>query len=148
MGPAEEGRNSGKPLRMGWYYSLNGEQVGPVSERDIRALVSNGQITASDLVWQTGQRNWVPAAAMPGLFPKPPPLPPPGRPQARESRNKKWILIGIVGGALLLLFVSLKTMMDNHNRRRQEAINFHRDETQRSLERVDDLFQQFDGKKN
>ena len=130
-----------------WYYSSNGKRVGPISESEIRTLAATGRITASDLVWETGQPNWIPAASVPGLFPGPPPLPSTGQPQGSASGNRKWLVISIVGGVLLLVLVSLQSMMSNHNRRRQEAIDFHRNEARRGMERVDDLFRQFEGEK-
>jgi hypothetical protein len=127
-----------------WHYSSKGKKVGPVSESEIRSLATSGRLSASDLVWQTGQPDWVPASSVPGLFPGPPPLPSSGRTHVRPSGNKKWVVLGIIGGVLLLVFVSLQSMIHNHNRRRQAAIDFHGNEARRSLERVDGLFNELE----
>lgn len=47
------------PLAGGkWYYSLGGEQFGPVNLVEVRGLVQTGQLTASDLVWKEGTPDW------------------------------------------------------------------------------------------
>jgi uncharacterized RDD family membrane protein YckC len=43
-----------------WFYAKDGRQVGPVSEEDIRALIRDGVIPASSLVWHAGLENWIP----------------------------------------------------------------------------------------
>jgi hypothetical protein len=131
-------------MTTAWYYSENGKRVGPVSESEIRTLASTGQITPSGLVWRTGQPDWIPAASVPGLFLGPPPLLTPSQRQTRRSGNKKWLVLGIIGGVLLLAFVSLQSMINSHNRRRQEAIDFHGDEARRSMERVKGLFDELE----
>jgi hypothetical protein len=123
-----------------WYYNSNGQRMGPVSESEIRSLAATGRLSGPDLVWQAGTPDWVPASSVAGLFSGPPPLPSSGRTQAQPSGNKKWIVLGTIGGVLLLVFASLQGMMNNHNRRREEAIDFHRNEARRSLERADSLF--------
>ncbi len=45
---------------MDWYYSLNNQQLGPVSSEKLAALVQDGTITASTLVWRQGMQNWQP----------------------------------------------------------------------------------------
>ncbi len=131
-------------MTTGWYYSSHGERLGPVSESEIRSLAASGRIAASDLVWQLGQPDWIPAASVPELFPGPPPLPSAGSSQGPKAGSKKWLVVGIIGGVLLLVFMSLQNMMNNHNRRRQEAIDHHRNEVRRSIERVDELFNELD----
>lgn len=130
-----------------WYFSSKGQRVGPVSESELRSLVASGRISASDLVWQTGQPDWVPASSVPGLFQGPPPLPTDSHKQTSGSGHKKWVVLGIIGGVLLLVFVSLQSMMNNHNRRRQEAIDFHRNEARRGMERVEGLFDELERSK-
>ena len=44
---------------MNWFYSLNGEQVGPVSAEEIKAKVASGQVSDSSLVWREGMADWV-----------------------------------------------------------------------------------------
>lgn len=54
---------------MNWYYALNGNQEGPVSEDAMAQLAAAGTITASTLVWAEGQADWVPLSqALPGVL--------------------------------------------------------------------------------
>ncbi len=59
-----------------WYYSKNKQQMGPVSETEIRALVESKQIGPTDIVWKEGMSDWVPAST---VFPETQsaPTPPP-----------------------------------------------------------------------
>jgi len=47
---------------MNWYYALNGQQQGPVSEQEIVQLTSSGIITASTLIWRDGLPDWQPVS--------------------------------------------------------------------------------------
>ncbi len=60
-----------------WFYVRNGQQQGPVSVAELRQYAA-----PTDLVWQNGMTDWVPAHAVPGLLPPAPPRPPmtPGGP--------------------------------------------------------------------
>jgi len=113
-----------------------------VSEREIRTHAAAGRLTASDLVWRTGQPNWVSASSVPGLFAGPPPLPSTSHIQPKAAGNKKSLVLGIIGVALLLVVASLQSMMNNHNRRRQEEVDFHGNEARRSLERAEEMLDQ------
>ncbi len=54
---------------MGWYYAVSNQRLGPVSDTEFAALVSNGTITATTLVWRQGMPGWVPYAQVPGADP-------------------------------------------------------------------------------
>lgn len=41
-----------------WYYLLNGQQIGPVSEQDLRAWLQEGRLTATCLVWKSTMSEW------------------------------------------------------------------------------------------
>ncbi len=43
---------------MDWYYAINGQRVGPVSESNFAQLVANGVITDDTLVWRKGMEQW------------------------------------------------------------------------------------------
>ena len=43
-----------------WFYTLNGENVGPISEADLDARVASGALPLSVNVWREGMENWVP----------------------------------------------------------------------------------------
>ncbi|MEO2033306.1 MAG: GYF domain-containing protein [Planctomycetaceae bacterium] len=48
-----------------WYYSKGGNKLGPVSASDIQMWLSSGRLSASDLVWNEGFDNWLPAGELP-----------------------------------------------------------------------------------
>ncbi|MFT3831452.1 MAG: RDD family protein [Opitutaceae bacterium] len=47
---------------MAWYYAVSNQRLGPVSEEEFGALVINGTITPSTLVWRQGMNDWLPYA--------------------------------------------------------------------------------------
>jgi hypothetical protein len=63
-----------------WFYSLNGERIGPVPAQELVRLLEAGEVAATDLAWHVGMRAWVPIAdaglPLPPLPTTPPPLPP------------------------------------------------------------------------
>ena len=49
-----------------WYYAQGGkEKQGPVSEAQIKAMVADGQLQASDLVWAEGMASWTAISSTP-----------------------------------------------------------------------------------
>lgn len=66
-----------------WYYARNGtDRQGPVSETDIKNLITQGQVQPDDLLWREGLSAWTPlrdlaefrATPAPALAPPPPPV--------------------------------------------------------------------------
>lgn len=56
-----------------WFYAKQGsEQKGPVSESEIRSLLSQGLLSGSDLVWREGLAAWVPLRTLPEFQASPP----------------------------------------------------------------------------
>jgi hypothetical protein len=52
-----------------WYYTLNGQQAAaPASAAVLKQLAGSGQLQPTDLVWQEGMANWMPASSIKGLF--------------------------------------------------------------------------------
>ena len=51
-----------------WYYAAQGVQQGPVSEAELRALVSGRVVSAETLVWTDGMAGWERAGQIPGLI--------------------------------------------------------------------------------
>ncbi len=45
---------------MEWYYAVEGESVGPVSDDVLQGLVTSGVVTDETMVWQEGMGDWVP----------------------------------------------------------------------------------------
>jgi hypothetical protein len=52
-----------------WFYTNNGQQMGPVTVDVLRDMAAGGGLQPSDLVWTDGMSAWVPATAARGLFP-------------------------------------------------------------------------------
>ncbi len=52
-----------------WYYTTDGQQLGPVSNTALREMAARGQLKPTDLVWHEGMSQWLPASATRGLFP-------------------------------------------------------------------------------
>jgi uncharacterized RDD family membrane protein YckC len=79
---------------MPWYYEVDRQQRGPVGDQEFAALVANGTIRPTTLVWKDGWANWRAhgeVAATPALPPGAPSLPPPAplvaaRPQAAAAQ--------------------------------------------------------------
>ena len=44
-----------------WYYAVNNEQKGPVSEADLKGQLAASRIPSDTLVWKDGMANWTPA---------------------------------------------------------------------------------------
>jgi hypothetical protein len=66
-----------------WFFAVNNERRGPISEAELRQMVHGGVLSGATLVWREGLAEWQPAAACPELCAAPPtssaaaPLPPP-----------------------------------------------------------------------
>ena len=55
-----------------WYYTQAGQQQGPVSLEQLKALVREGSLdTAQDLVWNETMKDWTRADQVPDLYEKP-----------------------------------------------------------------------------
>ncbi|MFK7817676.1 MAG: DUF4339 domain-containing protein [Planctomycetaceae bacterium] len=52
-----------------WYYAIDGQQFGPISNRELHDLAGNGGLQPTDLVWQDGFGDWRQASTVTGLFP-------------------------------------------------------------------------------
>ena len=50
-----------------WYYAKNGAQQGPATLLQMLELIHTGQLAPTDLVWQDGMPQWLPAAQVPAL---------------------------------------------------------------------------------
>jgi hypothetical protein len=60
-----------------WYYAEAGERKGPVSEDQLRQMVAEGRLKATDMIWKNGIPNWIPLDEVIFLAPSNPNSPPP-----------------------------------------------------------------------
>ena len=49
----------------GWHLVVDGEQVGPISEADVRARVERGEINGETYIWKEGFADWLKLSAVP-----------------------------------------------------------------------------------
>ncbi len=57
-------------MRNEWHYTIHGQPAAsPISATQLKQLAASGQLKPTDLVWQEGMVEWVPAGAIKGLFP-------------------------------------------------------------------------------
>jgi hypothetical protein len=75
-----------------YYYSREGQRLGPVPGDQLKQLASSGQLQPNDLIWKEGMANWIQAARVKGLFPvaapQPPEIPVGGPPAAGGDVNQ------------------------------------------------------------
>ncbi len=73
-------RRGRKTMEAQWYYTDQGQRVGPVSPTQLKELATSGRLQPSDMVWKEGMSEWAAASKVKGLFPtttQAPPPPPP-----------------------------------------------------------------------
>ena len=65
---------------MLWWYERSGQRGGPVTEVELLALIGQGDLSATNLVWRDGFSEWTRLGDLPSLAAQlpiePPPLPP------------------------------------------------------------------------
>ena len=54
-------------MHQNWYYNRGGEQHGPISDAELKALAEDGFLLPTDLVWRSGLPNWVPIQSIKGF---------------------------------------------------------------------------------
>jgi hypothetical protein len=95
-----------------WYYAQGDQQLGPISDAEIKRLVAEGKVRPQDEVWCEGMPDWKAAGDVRELFRERPlvPPPPPARARSRLSLGalrglgvNPFSLAGPVGPWLLLL---------------------------------------------
>ena len=50
-----------------WFYAKEGQECGPVSAAQVRALLNEGRLSSADQVWTHGMSAWQPISAVPNL---------------------------------------------------------------------------------
>ncbi len=71
-----------------YYYAKDGVPCGPVQADLLRRMAKTGVLLPTDLIWKKGMSEWVPAARLHGLFPKPkspPPVPEAASPETAQT---------------------------------------------------------------
>lgn len=56
---------------MQWYYAVNNQRQGPVTQAEFDKLVADGVIKPETLVWQAGMADWKPYSSIAGTLPPP-----------------------------------------------------------------------------
>lgn len=51
----------------GWWYIVNGQRIGPVSDDDLHHLLASNTLTPSTFVWKAGMEEWRAAAEVDAL---------------------------------------------------------------------------------
>src|SRR5689334_6283328 len=54
-------------MAIEWYYQLSGQQLGPLTSRQLATLASSGRLQPDDLVRRSGDDRWRPARRVRGL---------------------------------------------------------------------------------
>src|SRR5947209_5030384 len=45
---------------MNWFYAIDQQQLGPITQEEFSRLLSDGVIKPDTLVWRVGMANWMP----------------------------------------------------------------------------------------
>ena len=70
-----------------WYFDRDGERQGPLTTQQLRAMVDQGLIVPSTLLWREGFDDWVPASKVGGLFPDASGKPTPDSKPSKSKQN-------------------------------------------------------------
>ncbi|MCA9267541.1 MAG: DUF4339 domain-containing protein, partial [Planctomycetales bacterium] len=76
-----------------WYYSQGDQQVGPVSDAEVKQLLADGKLKSSDEVWREGLDDWAPVGSLPELGGEQPIAPPPA-PRGRQTARGANLALG------------------------------------------------------
>jgi hypothetical protein len=52
---------------MPYWITRSNQKFGPYSLADLRQMVAQGNLVATDLTWEEGSSQWVPLSSIPGL---------------------------------------------------------------------------------
>jgi TM2 domain-containing membrane protein YozV len=106
--PTDTDETSGTAGDAGWYYLVNGQQVGPVPTAALIAMLQAAQINLNSLLWRSGMDSWKPVSLIPELLAAHVARPAPGLiavPQAQtaEVRSRHRGKSKVTAGILALL---------------------------------------------
>lgn len=62
-------KQDAEPAEASWYLSRDGEQHGPLSDRELSLFAEGGNFKPGDLLWTAGLDEWKPADSIFGLAP-------------------------------------------------------------------------------
>jgi predicted Zn finger-like uncharacterized protein len=62
---AAEPAAASAPVADGWHIVVDGEQVGPIAEADVRARIERGEIKGDTYTWKEGFTDWVKLSSVP-----------------------------------------------------------------------------------
>ena len=79
--------SSEKDHRTDWYYSVNEEQQGPVSLKELQELLTLGRVNLNDLMWTEGMPEWRPASEIQELNTPVPKIEKPRTAEAKVSQT-------------------------------------------------------------
>lgn len=79
-----------------WFYAQGDQQLGPISDAEIKRLVADGTVRPQDEVWCEGMPDWKPAGEVRELFRERPLMPPP--PPARGAAPRRFLPLGGLRG--------------------------------------------------
>jgi len=88
------------PLGLSWFYARANNRLGPVTEPDLKALATRGEIDGTTLIWREGMADWKSFSNVFGAALAPPPLP--GSAVSEHTYRRK-----DVGVTILLSIVTL-----------------------------------------
>ncbi len=60
-----------------YYVMIDGQQVGPISEKELSNLIANKKVTKDSYVWKPGLTSWQPAEQIPEVLKLVALMPPP-----------------------------------------------------------------------
>jgi len=88
-----------------YYIAKNGQQLGPYSDDQVRALLQGGSVSPQDLFWYHGQSGWHPLSTWNGAFLSPGSLPPPPPPVVNPGAGSGGLVAaGYVCAGVSVLF--------------------------------------------
>jgi predicted Zn finger-like uncharacterized protein len=60
-----EAPSAAPAVEGGWHIVVDGEQVGPIAESDVRARIERGEVRADTYIWKEGFADWLKLSAVP-----------------------------------------------------------------------------------
>jgi hypothetical protein len=103
---------------MQWYYTENGQQMGPISEADLGGLIAAGRIGVATLIWRDGMEHWLPlgeVSAQGGLEVLPPSM---GYELLRPGKNSGFAIASMICGIVAVIpclgFVGIPAVVCGH----------------------------------